>query len=410
MRLTRPMGLLQITSFAALVAAVALAACGGSDDETTTNTVPGAPTIGAATAGNASASIAFAAPSSNGGATITGYTATCTAGSASATGTGTASPISVTALTNGTAYSCSVTATNSVGTGAASAAVSVTPTAGSSSGNNTAGVECSYSYSALNSSPSVNLTSTASWTCNGTSRALAANGVPDHAVGTFPNAGNPNTISAQSVAATYKLAPVQTTTVTNLGGPRGVTGYILNGVKIDAGTAGSCDNTGSNCSLIDNSGAWSIEALGQTSFNFGTDSNNAHVQPGGAYHYHGMPEGFITQRGGNSTKMTLIGWAADGFPVYARYGYSVATNSTSALKVVTGSYQRITTVPSTRPAVSTYALGTFAQDWQYVAGSGDLDECNGRFGVTPEFPNGIYHYYATDSYPYLQRCVKGTVN
>jgi hypothetical protein len=40
-------------------------------------------------------------------------------------------------------------------------------------------------------------------------------------------------------------------------------------------------------------------------------------------------------------------------------------------------------------------------------GSGDLDECNGRMGVTPEFPDGIYHYYATDSYPFFQRCVKG---
>ena len=36
-----------------------------------------------------------------------------------------------------------------------------------------------------------------------------------------------------------------------------------------------------------------MEALGQTSFNFGADENNAHVQPGGTYHYHGMPEGLI---------------------------------------------------------------------------------------------------------------------
>jgi hypothetical protein len=54
-------------------------------------------------------------------------------------------------------------------------------------------------------------------------------------------------------------------------------------------------------------------------------------------------------------------------------------------------------------------MGTFAQDWEYVANSGDLDECNGRYGVTPEFPDGIYHYYATDTYPYFQRCVKGEV-
>ncbi len=54
-------------------------------------------------------------------------------------------------------------------------------------------------------------------------------------------------------------------------------------------------------------------------------------------------------------------------------------------------------------------IGAVKQDWEYVAGSGDLDECNGRVGVTPEFPKGIYHYYATDTYPFLQRCVKGKV-
>jgi hypothetical protein len=286
---------------------------------------------------------------------------------------------------------------------------STTPGGTTGTAGSTAGVLCDYSDSTFNSSTSVNATSTSAWTCSTTARVLVANGLPDHAVGMFPNAGNPNTISAQTVTASYTLTPTQASAATELGGPRGVTAYVLNGVKVDAGTAGSCDNTGTSCSLIDNVGAWSIEALGQTSFNFGTDSNNAHVQPGGAYHYHGMPEGFITKRGGGPTKMTLIGWAADGFPVYARYGYSVATDASSALKVIKGSYQKVSTVSSTRPATTTYALGTFKQDWEYKAGSGDLDECNGRTGVTPEFPNGTYHYYATDTYPYLQRCVKGTV-
>jgi hypothetical protein len=274
----------------------------------------------------------------------------------------------------------------------------------------TAGVECSYSYSAFNSSASVNTTSTVGWSCSSTARVMSANGIPDHDVGTFPNAGNPNTISAQTLTATFALSPTYNGTATQLGGPRGVTGYVLNGVKIDAGTAGSCPASAtatSSCSLIDNSGAWSIEALGQTSFNFGTDSNNAHVQPGGQYHYHGMPEGFITLRGGGPTRMTLIGWAADGFPIYARYGYSVADNAASALKAVTGSYRLKTTVSTTRPSTTVIPLGAFAQDYEYVAGSGDLDECNGRNGVTPEFPNGIYHYYATETYPYFQRCIKG---
>lgn len=74
------------------------------------------------------------------------------------------------------------------------------------------------------------------------------------------------------------------------------------------------------------------------------------------------------------------------------------------------SYRLKTTASSGRPSTSiaNLGLGVFTQDYEYVAGLGDLDECNGRTGVTPEFPNGIYHYYITDSYPYIQRCVKGT--
>jgi uncharacterized protein YhjY with autotransporter beta-barrel domain len=88
--------------------------------------VPGAPTIGAASAGDAQATVSFVAPASNGGATITGYTVTSNPGGI--TGTGAASPIAVTGLTNGTAYTFTVTATNSAGTGSASAASnSVTP-------------------------------------------------------------------------------------------------------------------------------------------------------------------------------------------------------------------------------------------------------------------------------------------
>ena len=122
-----------------------------------------------------------------------------------------------------------------------------------------------------------------------------------------------------------------------------------------------------------------------------------------------MPEGFIEKQGGNSSTMTLIAWSSDGFPIYARYGYSIAEDANSAITALTGSYQLVTDIADTRPPVDVYEMGTFEQDWEYIAGSGDLDECNGRFGVTPEFPGGIYHYFATDSYPYFQRCVNGVV-
>ena len=276
-------------------------------------------------------------------------------------------------------------------------------------GTSTLGIECAYSYSAFNSSPSVNLTSTADWFCDSVSRTLSANGVPDHDVGTFPNAGNPNTISTQAVSASFAIEPAESTSVTTLGGPSGPVGYVLNGVKIDPSTAGTCNDSGDNCSLAGQVGSWNIEALGQSSFDFGDDFNNAHVQPGGAYHYHGMPEGFIDLLN-KGTAMTLIGWAADGFPIYARYGYTDAMDANSAIKEIEASYALKMTPDANRPDVALYAMGTFAQDYEFVDGMGDLDECNGRFGVTPEFPDGIYHYYATDTYPFLQRCVKGEVS
>ena len=88
-------------------------------------TPPGAPVIGAAIAGDSLASVSFSAAASNGGSVITRYTVTC--GGVSANGR--QSPVIVTGLMNTMLYSCSVTATNSAGTGPASAAVDVTPSA-----------------------------------------------------------------------------------------------------------------------------------------------------------------------------------------------------------------------------------------------------------------------------------------
>jgi uncharacterized protein (TIGR02145 family) len=95
----------------------------------TPRTVPGAPTIGTATAGAGQATITYTAPASNGSATITSYTATSSPGGLTGTlsqaGSGT---ITVSGLTNGTAYTFTVTATNAAGTSVSSAVSnSVTP-------------------------------------------------------------------------------------------------------------------------------------------------------------------------------------------------------------------------------------------------------------------------------------------
>ena len=127
------LGLRFVLSVSVLLGVVACGGGGGSSSPTAT-TVPGAPTIGAATAGSGQASVSFTAPSSTGGAAITSYAVSCITGSSSAvTASGSSSPITVTGLTNGASYSCTVTASNSVGTSAGSSSVSVTPVASSSS-------------------------------------------------------------------------------------------------------------------------------------------------------------------------------------------------------------------------------------------------------------------------------------
>ena len=104
---------------------------------------------------------------------------------------------------------------------------------------------------------------------------------------------------------------------------------------------------------------------------------------------------------------TLVAFAKDGFPIYARYGYSKADDSGSAIKTMVGSFAKKAAPDAGRPALSIFPMGTFTQDYEDIAGSGDLDECNDRTGVTPEFRSGTYQYYITESYPYTQRCVKG---
>ena len=170
--------------------------------------------------------------------------------------------------------------------------------------------------------------------------------------------------------------------------------YALNSVKFDPATAGRCNDAG-ECSLARGDGNWNIEALGHETFDF-RDMNHAHVQPNGAYHYHGMPE-LLIDFFGDSNGMTLIGWASDGFPVYARYGYADPEDSQSQLKALTTSYRLKSQPDENRPNTLTAILGgpnatnninkpipmgAFTQDYEYVEGLGDLDECNGIFGVT----------------------------
>ena len=87
----------------------------------------------------------------------------------------------------------------------------------------------------------------------------------------------------------------------------------------------------------------------------------------------------------------IIGWAYDGNPIYGAYGYSDPEDTNSSPKLLTSGYTLNTSNIIDRPAE--ISAGFFVEDYAYT-NSGDLDENNGRFGKTLEFPNGIYAYFA----------------
>ncbi|HIB23497.1 MAG TPA: YHYH protein [Candidatus Poseidoniales archaeon] len=82
----------------------------------------------------------------------------------------------------------------------------------------------------------------------------------------------------------------------------------------------------------------------------------------------------------------IVGWAFDGYPIYGMYGYGADGQT---IRTISSSY----VIERTQDGGDQGYNGI--DDWNYVDGVGDLDECNGRFGPTPEFPEGIYHYVST---------------
>ena len=227
-------------------------------------------------------------------------------------------------------------------------------------------------------------------------RMITSNGIPDHATGAFPNRGNPNSISPQrynfKVPANPKVA-AQPTALQHQD-----FGIAVNGIPFDPFTAEYWHN--------DRQANWNYEGIINGTAYLGIDFNNAHVQPTGAYHYHANPVGLMKNLGSDGTKMVQIGWAADGFPLYGLYGFQKADDATTGVKQLTTSWRL---KKGTRPSGPGLAYdGSFVQDWEYVKGAGDLDQCNGRFGVTPEFPQGTYYYVISENYPWIPRYFKGT--
>lgn len=233
-------------------------------------------------------------------------------------------------------------------------------------------------------------------TVKGSTRHIRSNGIPDHATGAFPNQNNPNTISPQRYdfdvttkpklrqkPSEYRMQPF---------------GVAVNGVVFDPFAAEWWHG--------DRNSGWQYEPQGG-SIDLGLDENNAHVQPNGAYHYHGIPHGLLKKLSGETPRMTLLGWAADGFPIYGPQAYSDAQDATSPLSAMKSGYRVKAGPRPTRNSPGGNYDGSFIQDYEWAAGVGDLDANNGRSGVTPEFPEGTYYYVLTESYPFIPRQFAG---
>ncbi|MEO0356737.1 MAG: YHYH protein [Pseudomonadota bacterium] len=214
---------------------------------------------------------------------------------------------------------------------------------------------------------------------SGTERCIVSNGIPDHSVGQFPNAGNPHTILEQNISFCVTSQPVKGTT------PQMVptVGIAENGIIIRPGTADYYDASSRRGHSRDRSSGWNLDGMGPGN-TLGLDQNNAHVDNRGIYHYHGVPDALV-----NVSQDSLIGWAADGFEIHY---------------VGDGAKPSFALKRGTRPTApgGTYD-GTYNEDFEYVQNYGNLDQCNGAMTST-----GAYVYFATDAYPFYPRCLWGT--
>lgn len=266
---------------------------------------------------------------------------------------------------------------------------------------------------------------------------VRANGVPTYPTGPFLD-GNPSITTSQNGIFRFPLNPVQNTgTPTNTNG--GNIGLFINGVALfdyrDGVSWSNATNSlrgGPLGGMGDN--VWNRDAV--VAERLGFDCSKGHPAMGN-YHHHQNPSAFkldltvisticnLYDADGlysiDSTQHSpLIGFAYDGFPIYGAYGYQdvngngpiVRIKSSYRLRNITvrNTYANGTSVTPGPPVSSTYPLGYFREDYEYIAptaGQSDyLDQHNGRFCVTPEYPNGTYAYFCTvnaswnSAYPY----------
>jgi hypothetical protein len=228
----------------------------------------------------------------------------------------------------------------------------------------------------------------------GSVRVIESNGLANHPTGAFPSRGNPHAITAQAHRFRMPANPRPADRFVAPEGPM-TWGVALNGVPFDPNTAEFWNN--------DRSSGWNLDLMAQPG-RLGADENHAHVQPTGAYHYHATPSGLVDALGGDRGRVLLLGYAADGFPVYSANGHRDPKDARSPVVALRSGYRLKEGNRAGGPGGR--HDGTYTADWEWAPG-GDLDQANGRFEVTPEYPKGTYAYHLTETFPYVPRLFRG---
>lgn len=250
-------------------------------------------------------------------------------------------------------------------------------------------------------------------TINGNTRTITTNGIPTHDFrNQIPNIVSQ--LSSETQVYTITIDPEiagQTTSITRNGNPDWKFGVALNGVPIDPAPAQPFifenPNTGEfNFDWVFEPN-WNMDAVG-------LDCAIAHVQPTGIYHYHGNMAIYADQLfngigTGNSVPAApvQIGWAADGFPILYKYG----PDANGDISELQSSY-RIKSGNRPGDGISEPCgeyNGKYTNDFEFLSGMGDLDECNGiARSVTLGNETFDYFYVITDDFPVISRCISGT--
>ena len=237
-------------------------------------------------------------------------------------------------------------------------------------------------------------------TTDGSTCTISSNSIPNHDVndkGAFAN-----TIGEVNETFSIPVSPSVASSTTQLSLEYD-NAIFLNGAKLDL-LAAACYGVGPNplgkekigCMQTDT--PWRYDPMSPLN-KFGTDSHNAHTQPDGAYHYHGDPMAIYDSSG--QTASGVIGFAADGFPIYGPF-----IDKSGSIRRVTSSYVLKNGMRQNQSGEGAFPGGTYdgtyIDDYEYQAGVGDLDECNGMM------INGRYGYFVTSTYPWIMKCFKGT--